>query len=443
MESLKATTKKKSSSNDNIFSTLVPLPAQNNLISAVMNLVDIPYYFFLGGYGSGKSFCIILLLLIILKKYAGYNVRILLCGITLGDISKLILVDFFKILSYNNIPYRHDKKVNIVHVNDTTIFCKPIQDPQLIYGDNVEIQLIDEIDELKKDTADQVFKALAERLRGNRLPDREPFSCFFTTTQGKKRACYQKLRQFKELGIRYALVRGRTEDNRYNASSYVDNLKAVYSEEEQKAFLHGYFMDLSSGRVYSDFEEQTMVIQPFEILPNETIYIGQDKNIGYNKAVCVIVREGIIYNIRVFSTQAVQDVPRIVRSTYPTNPIYWYPDASAAEIIGGYTQELARYDIHLQLAKFNPSILARVFVVNKLYKLGKCLVFKELSKELINAHDGRTFDDQGKPEKIQGEKCPSHVCDADEYVKWRLVMTLPQFAMIRSLAEKIKGTYGT
>jgi hypothetical protein len=418
--------------------SLTPLPAQNRLINAIMQLKEIPYFFFVAGYGSGKSFCIVLLLLLLVKMYEGKHIKILLGGTTLGDVQKFILQDLFKILIVNKIKYKHNKKDNILNIGTTTIFCVPTEDASRIYGHTVDIALIDEIDELKKNVAEAVFKAIVERTRATNLGDREPFMAYFTTTQGKKRAVYEKLRKLKSDNINYCLVRGSTRENKHNSASYLKNLLNIYSKEEQKAYLDGFFMDLSSGRVYGDFNEEKMVIEPFPITQDEVIHVGQDKNIGYNKAVCIVKRNGILYTVREFSTTAIQDVPRIVRQAYPTNRIIWYPDASALELLGGYAAEISKWHIELSVMKFNPSILSRIFIVNKLYKTGKSFVFKTC-KELIDAHDGRSYDDSGKPEKVGGEKCPSHICDADEYVKWNLVINGEEFADIRSLISTIKG----
>lgn len=418
---------------------ITPLKSQTLLLSTLELYPHIGYYYLIGGYGCGKSASIRIFLAYFLKKYEAYPIKYLLCGTTLGDIQKFVLDDFFKLLIMNHIDYKHDKKLNLIYIGKHVIACVPTEEPNRIYGHSVDIALVDEVDELKKDIAELVFKALTERVRENNLPDRDPFQMFFTTTQGKKRGTYLNIKNQKEKNIPHIVVRGRTEDNPYNSPAYIANLKAIYSPEEQEAFMHGKFIDFAAGLVYYDFNAEKCVIPDIEILPHDDIFVGQDKNIGYNKSVCKVKRDGKLITVGVLSVGKIGETPIALRLKYPTQNIYWYPDASSNELIqmlAGYSQEFQKLGIIIKPASYNPNILARIFAVNKMYKTGRSLVCKSC-KELIDAHDARGFNDLGMPEKPGGEKCYSHVCDADEYVTWRLVMEDPDFRDLRAFAEKM------
>lgn len=429
-------------------STIDLLPAQTQFVNAIVQYPNIQYFFFIGGYGSGKSTLLRLLTLILRKIYDVPPVlKLLVGGTTLGDIQKFVLTDLYKILVANKVRFKHDKKHNLVYIKSILLQLVNTEDPSRVYGHSCHAALLDEVDELKPDIVLDLAKSVKERLREpglmRKLEDgtvehRKNFMAFFTTTQGKKRGLYQLRAKLREQGIPYVVVKGKTSDNKFVSEDYVESLKAIYTEEEQKAFLYGEDMDFSSGLVYADFDTKKNVVPDQKILPDEVVYIGQDKNIGYNKSVCKVIRDGILHTVKVVTTKSINHVPATIRAMFPTNPLFWYPDASALEIIGGYAEEIRKYNISLQVAKFNPSILQRVFIVNKMYYTGRSVIWKSC-KELINAHDTRGFNDLGMPEKPGGENCPSHVCDADEYVTWRIVMANEAFKDIREASYKVKG----
>ena len=412
------------------------LKSQELLIRAIELYDDIRYFWFIGGYRSGKSFTIVQLILSLAIKYQFTETIIGIGSPTISLAKKTFLLDLEILLTKSHIAYHFNHVLNILTINEVKFIIIAIGYPTDIYAYTFNAFLCDEIDELSMQYGSDAFTAIDERCSKTFPDGRPPFCAYFTTAQGH-RTVYAQLEELKHKNIAYIKVRGQTKDNYHNDPSYYTSRYALYSEQERLAYLDGHIVDLLSGRVYGDFHEAEMTVEPFDIADNETVYVGQDKNIGWNKAVCYIKKDKILYMVKSYSFQAIQDAPRILRNDFPTQDIFWYPDVTAKEIIAGYASEIKGHNINLRVGTTNPSILGRIFLTNKIYKSGKCKVFRG-NNEFCIAMNTRSFDKNGMPKKEGGEKDPSHMADANEYVLYRLIMYDPDFAEIKNIANKIK-----
>jgi hypothetical protein len=202
----------------------------------------------------------------------------------------------------------------------------------------------------------------------------------------------------------------------------------MYNENERAAYLEGLFVNLQTGKVYPDFNDKECLIEQFEILPHETIYVGQDINDFYNKMVCMVIRDKCLYVVKNIVVKNIGDCAAVLRNTFPTQAIFYFPDAGGQSktIINAYLNEFRLYNIQLRLGNTNPNIVERVFIINKLFKMKRLFVFKSCS-DLIMDLKIRCFDKLGKPEKGKDEKSPDHNCDSLEYVTYRVVNSITEF----------------
>lgn len=394
-------------------------------LKAPVQFPDVPYHFLIGGYGCGKSFSGVLLILQLFYMYNGKNVIFGLGGTSQTLLRKTLLADLFKTLEAGGIAYSHNKLEHIVTIGTVQFIYIGTASPEQIYAYNFSGFICDELDELPQDKAIEAFTAIQERTRVI-LPDgRNPFSMFMTTAQGL-RGTFRIISDFKERGVPFIKVRGLTKDNTSLSSDYVSRLYSLYTENERSAFLEGNFVDLYTGRVYPEYRETKHLIAPFDVLPTEPIYIGQDLNSGYSKGIAFIRRGNGLFAVKEYSFAAIGDAPRLIRNDFPMNEIFWYPDASAKEVMQGYVKEITSMGIKLRMGTVNPSVTERIFTVNKLYRLDRLHVFNTL-KQYPMALKTRQFDKKGDPEKGQGTHAPDHICDASEYVIWRIVSSMPEF----------------
>ena len=403
---------------------------QQQVIELPYKKPDITYFFLIAGYGSGKTSADVFLLITLIQRYFNDPIKIGVMGITITFLRKTLIGELIRFLIIMGVPYMFDKQENIVRVGAVELVLIAIEQPDDIYGHNFSISIIDELDELPLEKALAVFKAVKERTRV-KLPDgRGSFSVFTTTAQGY-RGMYKIVENLKVANQPYVLIRASTRDNTSLDKKWVDELYAIYDTNERLAYLDGYFVNLNTGRVYGDYVPDTCYVPDISVKDNDEVMIGQDFNSGFSKGVAKIKRDGVIYAVKNFSFKQIGNAPQIIRNAFPTQSIYWYPDASAKDIMAGYSAEIQNAGIQLRVGSVNPSIVERIFFVNKLFKLGKSKVCYSC-KDLDMGLRVRQFDDNGKPEKGQGEAAPDHICDANEYHDYRAVSSDPE---LRSLWE--------
>lgn len=412
-----------------------PFIHQEQIVKAPHLFPEYDWFILAGGYGCGKSFSIVLCILDIASRYQGQDVSVGIGSTTITKAIKSIIKDLRVILKKSHSIFDFNKKDNILTIGTVQFFLIATEQPGDIYAYNLHIFLCDEIDELPQAKVLDAATAIRERTRLT-LPDgRIPYMMFFTTVQGY-RGLYQLVQNLKDAGEKYVMVRGLTRNNTSLSASYVKSLYAIYDDNERLAYLEGRFVNLRAGRVYPDFDEATCVVDDFEADQNDIIYIGQDLNAGFSKGVAVIKKDGVLYVHKTWSFQEIGNAPQIMRMAYPPNEIYWFPDASGKEIIKGYRSEVAAAGINLRIGVSNPSIVDRIFYVNKLFKTGRLKVCRKGGSAMTEALKTRQFNDLGVPEKGAGENAPDHLADAFEYVTYRLVMADSLFRDLRQLSRE-------
>ena len=265
---------------------------------------------------------------------------------------------------------------------------------------------------------------------------------YFSTVHGY-RGLYKVVQELKESRLPNVLIRGLTKNNTSLDPDYVKRLYAIYDEQERLAYLEGRFVNLQSGRVYGNYDEETCKCAPFEILPTDTVYVGQDLNSGFSKGTAVIKRDKTLYIVRGWSFKEIGGAPALMRQSFPKNQILWFPDCSGKEILKGYTEEIVSNGIECRIGSSNPRILDTVFYVNKLFKMGRLKVFDcRETAEVSEALKVQAYNDMGQPEKGKGEKDPDHFTDSVRYVIYRIVRSDPDFLNLKELSREEVQEHG-
>lgn len=415
---------------------ITPFIHQRQIVSAPFAMPDVSYFGLAGGYGCGKSFSIVLMVIMLVKKYNGNDITIGLCSTTITLLKKTVIMDLERIFSKTGSVYQYNQQDNIITIGTIKFMLIATGQPNDIYGPNIHICLCDEIDELPEQKAIEAHKALSERTRLT-LPDgRKPFLMYFSTVHGY-RGLYKIFKKLRQDKIPYCLIRGLTKNNTSLDPQYVKNLYAIYDDNERMAFLEGMFVNLQAGRVYSDYDESTCKCAPFEITRDMVVYIGQDLNSGFSKAAAVVKKDKVLYIVHGWSFKEIGGAPAIMRTTFPVNEILWFPDCSGKEILKGYKQEIIDNGISCRIGTANPRILDRVFYVNKLFKMGLLKVFDCKETDIVSeALKVRAYNDLGQPEKGKGEEAPDHICDGLEYVIYRIVRSDSDFMQLKELSRE-------
>ena len=421
---------------------ITPFIHQRQMISAPWACPEVSYFELCGGYGCGKSNTIVFIIITLSKRYQGQDVTIALCSTTITLLNKTVILELAKLLKKTGSLFDYNQKDNIITIGTVRFLLIATGQPTDIYGPNVNITLCDEIDELPEQKAIEAHKALSERTRIT-LPDgRKPFIMYFSTVHGY-RGLYKVVQELKESHLPNVLIRGLTKNNTSLDPDYVKRLYAIYDEQERLAYLEGRFVNLQSGRVYGNYDEETCKCAPFEITPDMTVYVGQDLNSGFSKGTAVVKKDKTLYIVRGWSFKEIGGAPALMRQSFPKNQILWFPDCSGKEILKGYKEEIVSNGIECRIGSSNPRILDTVFYVNKLFKMGRLKVFDcRETAEVSEALKVQAYNDMGQPEKGKGEKDPDHFTDSVRYVIYRIVRSDPDFLNLKELSREEVQEHG-
>ena len=394
----------------------------------------VDYHFHIAGYGAGKSYGDCALILNLVRRYHNHEVTIGIGGTSLMFLKKTLLLDLFRIFNFYGIPYDFDKQSGVIKVNRMQFMCIGVENPDTIYGYNYHAFIDDELDELPQLKAVEAAKAIMERTRLVFPDGRQPFQAYSSTAQGYK-GLYQVVMDLKDKGEPTVLIRGETRFNTLLSRKVIERWSRLYNENERMAFLEGRFVNLTTGRVYAEYDESKCRtgVKPFPIGVQDIVHVGQDLNLGYSFGTAIVKRAGVLYVTRVWSFPVIGRAPGIMRAAYPQSEIRWYPDASGNEIIAGYAAEVRQAGIKTRIGTINPSVLDRIFVVNKLLATGRMKIFDVPETAPISmALKVRQYNESGDPEKGKGPNAPDHAADSLEYPTWRIVSADPEFADIWS-----------
>lgn len=404
------------------------LPIQSQMLQAPYSFPDIRFFFCVAGYGSGKTsglaYAILHTTKMLMgkKDFEGHMPKIMIASKNLTFLKKTLTGLLEQDLKDTNSEYKWDKASNLVTIGGAVQWqLIPAEDEGAIYGFSVACCFLDELDELSTHTAMAVVKACNERTRQQVEGMRPPFLMFCTSSQGLK-GTYQTVMHFKKSGVGYVLMKGRTRDNVYLEKDYVDNMYKIYNENEVKCFLEGEFISVESSLVFPDYnpDKNKLDVDLWDdVAEDDTVYIGQDFNVGNNHAIAFVVKEfsngeSCIVAVKDYCFPDIRRAPEVFRYDFPKSKIVWIPDMTYKEHFSEFKKELRAFNITIAYRKTNPLVNDRVFACNKLFfseHLFICPICKDLELALLShQRDKRT----GLPMK-GAEKSPDHKSDCLGY----------------------------
>lgn len=310
---------------------------------------------------------------------------------------------------------KEEEQSRVCHVYDIEI-----EEEHNFFANNVLVHnccaFIDELDELPTYNAMAVVKACNDRCR-QIIPDcREPFLAFATTSQGLK-GTYQTCMSFKNTGMPFMIIRGRTKDNTFLPKEYVASMYKIYNEKEIECLLEGKFISIDSGLVFPDYDpaKNKLDVDLYDtVTADDVVFIGQDFNGFGNYAMAMIIRYDSIVIIKEYKLPDMRRAPEVFRHDFPTADIVWIPDMTYKDHFSEFKKELHSYNIRIAYRRCNPLVNDRNFACNKLFhaeKLFICPICTMTDNGLMtHQKDKKT----GAPMK-GGDKAPDHLNDCLGY----------------------------
>lgn len=295
-----------------------------------------------------------------------------------------------------------------------TIICRSLEKPNTIIGFKIGRGLVDEIDTMTENKAEQAWVKMIARLRYT-VPNLLNGLDVTTTPEGFK---FTYKRFAKNPSRSYSMIQASTYDNeQYLPSDYIDSLLESYNPQLIGAYLDGQFVNLTSGGVYPSFDRNLNA--SFESVEgNEPLFIGMDFNVMKMAAIVHVIRgEGNPHAVD--ELLDVYDTPTmivLIKEKYPHNEIFVYPDASGKNSSSKNYSEtdlslLAQAGFNLVVKSKNPAIKDRVQSMNGMFCNSKNQRRYKVNPlrcpRYVEALEQQVYDQTGMPDKSSGVDHPN------------------------------------
>ncbi len=377
-----------------------------------------------GGFGSGKTFSFLKCTFInmITKKNASGKSNGLVLYPTYSLADEVFVEPFKDMLERNGVGYTYNIAAHKFKTSYGDIKIYQTRVPQRIVGASYTYCGIDELDvESYKNCDIAVNKALG-RLRG--CEDAELY--ITTTPEGFHYTHYLMVEQ---AGADKLLVHGKTSDNKYLPSSYIQSLKDNYDENLLKAYINGEFTNLQQGATYYGFNRQENVkeVKYNKSLP---IHFGIDWNV--DPECCAVFQ---LYttkpHIRVIKEIALhhggegdiltQRMCETIKELFPNNRYIAFPDSTGCSRNSSAQfsdiQLLRQNKFIVNVAHTNPRVINRVNSMNKQFTDRNIII--DPSCEILIGDLEKVTNKEGTREIDKSNKTLTHMSDALGYaVAW-------------------------
>ena len=389
------------------------------------------------GYGAGKSQAAVVRLALKAIQYPNCNFAFV--EPTFDLVRLIAWPRFTSILSEWNIGHELNKSESIIRLNNgAQIIFRSADNPERMVGFEIADGVVDELDTLKTEHANEVWSKMLGRCR-QKKPDNTPNTLAAASTPEGFRLVYKLWGKDPKPG--YELIKAPTWSNPYLPPGYVDQLRSTYSGPQLEAYLEGNFVNLTAGSVYPEFD-RNLNLSRETIRSGEPLHVGVDFNVGNMSAVVFVIRNGEPHAVE--ELMQIRDTPtliQVMRERYVGHAVTVYPDASggAHKSVNASLSDITL----LRSAGFtvlahsrNPSVRDRVAAVNQMiHNQGqrKLHVNFDACPTLVECLEQQAYDRNGEPDKSSGH---DHAIDAAGYFlayKFGIARGPAQFARVVGL----------
>lgn len=374
---------------------------------------------FVGGYRSGKTFVGCVRLWMLAMQYPGIKLGYfaptypMISDIfysTIAEAGEMLSAEWGVNLSVDINVSRKEVKLFVDEVEYSMVKCRAMEHAHRIVGFDINHAQIDEIDTMKMNKADAAWKKIIARMSSVR-PDYPVNTVDFTTTPEGFNFVHKlfvvDLQERPEIAEFYSLTKASTRQNAKNLpSDYIPSLYNTYPAQLVDAYVDGEFVNLTSGTVYYAYKRKECRSHE-SIKPGETLYIGQDFNVG-KMASTVYVQRGKVWHavMQLKDLFDTPDVIRVITERWKVNGhrIVIYPDASGknrksntASISDIAMLQQAGFEVRVNAS--NPMVKDRVLSVNVALEKGLLMINDHLCPDVARVLEQQAYDDNGEPEK--------------------------------------------
>jgi len=288
-----------------------------------------------------------------------------------------------------------------------TTICRSMERPATIIGYKVGHSLVDELDTLPANKAQDAWRKIIARMR---WPNASNGVDVTTTPEGFRethRLFVSEVESNPTLKSSYGLVQASTRDNEANLpSDYIQSLLDTYPAELVDAYIDGQFCNLTTGTVYRSYN-RARCNSTETVKDGEPLLIGMDFNIGKMAATIYVHRENGWHAVDEFKD--VFDTPtmaRLIKDRYEKNRKVVYPDASgnSASTKNASVSDLSILQsagFEIRVKSINPRVRDRILSVNKQFETGRLWVNAQKCPTVAKCLEQQAYDN-GDPDKKSG-----------------------------------------
>lgn len=369
---------------------------------------------YVAGYGAGKSVAGAVASL--LKFDSGEAKRQLYAAPTYPQIRDIYYPTIEEVAYWFGFDVKiktGDKEVDVYHAGFYygTTLCRSMDNPGSIIGFKVGHAHVDEIDVMPLTKAELAWRKIMARMRDASARNTIDVT---TTPEGflfTYNHFYKPLIEDVAKRERYGIIQASTYSNRVNLPpDYIPSLLEAYPKELIEAYLHGQFVNLKSGTVYSSYNRKAHDTKEAIRDSGDVLYIGMDFNVGKMFAAVAVMRDEKFHIVdelkNVFDTP---DMTALIKKRYIEERevkcnIVVYPDSSGKnrKSVQASTSDIAllqQAGFTLRYRTQNPFVKDRVMSVNKAFQDGILLVNAKACPTLAQALEQQVYDANGEPEK--------------------------------------------
>lgn len=369
---------------------------------------------FVAGFGTGKSE--VMCNSALLDSMEGGSDSIIAMYEPTYDLVRLILAPRMEEkLTDWGIRYKYNKSDNIIYTSSGQFgdfVLRTLDNPARIVGYESFRAKIDELDTLNMEHAEHAWNKVIARNR--QLPRTyKPITpkpantvSVFTTPEGF-RFVHDRWVVKKNPG--YEMIQAPTLSNPFLPEDYVKSLRDTYPGQLIDAYINGEFVNLTAGTVYYAYDRRKNSSRE-TIKPGETLYIGQDFNVGH-MASTVYVQRGKVWHavaelVDMFDTP---DVVRTITERWKSKGHYivMYPDASGKnrKSNNASTSDIAQLQqagFEVRAKSTNPPVKDRVSAMNKALESGMVMINEQACPVTARCLEQQAYDKNGEPDKSGG-----------------------------------------
>jgi len=375
------------------------------------------YPAFVGGFGSGKTYCLVVRALKLKTEHWGKSLAYYLP--TYDLVRQIAFPRFTELLEEWGIKHtlnRHDNEITFAGTNGKVLF-RTMDRPERIVGYEVADSCVDELDTLKPDDAQAVWNKIIARNRQDKRGEKNTVAVG-TTPEGF-RFTYERWKRNPVEG--YELIQAPTSSNAANLpDGYIDSLQQSYPSNLLAAYLDGQFVNLTAGSVYPEFDRALNATNE-TIRESEPLHIGMDFNVANMAASINVMRDGKPRALD--ELIGLRDTPQMIaaiKDRFPGHHITVYPDQSgnSRKSVNASTSDitlLREAGFSVWHVNKNPRVKDRVMALNQaIHTNGEraLLVNPDKCPQLCMSLEQQAYDKNGEPDKTSGH---DHINDAQGY----------------------------